>query len=281
MNTSLTTFFSLLNQSGQGSKKHPFIKHTIFRCLWWKDRLRDGSMGRSTGTAKLERISRDGLQCTNRNLCITSLPLPPPSLPPCVYMWGPSRLEALPGPRCSLSTPRFQRGSRALQQQAAHTARTSKDQEPGEDNLLHINTDLPVSCLSHWFCFLAQDGLGSEKASSGEVRGVGNEPMSSSCRAVPPLACHRQEVNSYWLLNKWLQCVGVRGLFPPHSPSLDKHVLTEQLHTNPLGEILHIVPQAADKWNAYSTCEHDLLRMDTQKCICAYTQLNTTILMQT
>lgn len=119
-------------------------------------------------------------------------------------------------------------------------------------------------------------GLSSEQASSSEVLGVGNEPRSWG----PPSACHRQEVNSYWLLNKWLQCVGVRGLFPPHSPSLDKHVLTEQLHTNPLGEILHIVPQAADKWDSYSTCKHDLLRMDTQKCICAYTQLNTTILMQ-
>lgn len=94
--------------------------------------------------------------------------------------------------------------------------------------------------------------------------------------ALGPLsACHRQEVNSYWLLNKWLQCVGVRALFPPHFPSLDKHVLTEQLHTNPLGEILHIVPQAADKWKSYSTCKHDLLRMEMQKCICAYTWLNT------
>lgn len=71
------------------------------------------------------------------------------------------------------------------------------------------------------------------------------------------------------------------GPFPPHSLGLDKHVLTEQLHTNPLGEILHIVPQAADKWNSYSTWKHDLPRMDMQRCICARTQLNTTILMQT
>ena len=164
MNTSLTTFFSLLNQSRLEWKKHPskhpFIKHTTLRCMCWKeegDILGDRYVGRSVGTGKLERMHRD-IQCTNRKLCSTSPALPPPSLPPCVYMWGPSRLEALPGPRCSLSTPRFQRGSRALQQQAAHTASAGKDQEPGEDNLLHINTDLPVSCLSHWFCFLTQDG---------------------------------------------------------------------------------------------------------------------------
>lgn len=54
---------------------------------------------------------------------------------------------------------------------------------------------------------------------------------------------------------------------PPHSPSLDKHVLTEQLHTNPLGEILYFVPQAADKWNSYRTCEHDLQQMAMQKSI--------------
>lgn len=164
MNTSLTTFFSLLNQSRLKWKKHtwkhPFIKHTTLRCVCWKEEgniLGDRYVGRSVGIGKLERMHRD-IQCTNRKLRSTSLALPPSSLPPCVYMWGPSRLEALPGPRCSLSTPRFQRGSRALQQQAAHTASTGKDQEPGEDNLLHINTDLPVSCLSHWFCFLTQDG---------------------------------------------------------------------------------------------------------------------------
>lgn len=110
------------------------------------------------------------------NLWSTSRTPPLPSIPVCVYMWAPSRLEALPGPRCSLSTLRFQRGSRALQQQAAHTARTGKDQEPEEDNLLHINTHLPVSCLSHyWFCFLAQDGFGSEGAHSTEVLGAGIE----------------------------------------------------------------------------------------------------------
>lgn len=131
----------------------------------------------------------------------------PPSL--CVYMWRPSRMEALPGPRCSLSTLRFQRGSRALQR-AAHTASTDKDQEPGEDNLLHINTDLPVPFMSHWFCFLAQDGLVWERANNSEGSQAAHEPRVP--RAGPLSACHRQEVNSYWLLNKWLQCVGVRGL---------------------------------------------------------------------
>lgn len=139
------------------------------------------------GTEEFERMYRNGKQSVNWKLCCTSLTLPPPSLPPRVYMWGPSRLEALPGPRCSLSTLRFQRGSRALQQQAAHTASTGKDQEPGEHNLLHINTDLPDSSLSHWFCFLAQDGLGSEQANSSEVLEVGNEPWSSSCQARLPL----------------------------------------------------------------------------------------------
>ena len=116
--------------------------------------------------------------------------------------------------------------------------------------------------------------------SSSPTHGSGRMNHRVAVTGLGPLsACHRQEVNSYWLLNKWLQCLGLRGLFPPHSPSLDKHVLTEQLHTNPLGEILHIVPQAADKWNSYSTCKHDLLRTDTQKCICTHTQLNTTILM--
>lgn len=147
--------------------------------------------------------------------CSLTLTLPPPSLPLCVYMWRPSRLEALPGPRCSLSTPRFQRGSRALQQQAAHTARTCKDQEPGEDNLLHINTDLPVSCLSHWFCFLARDGLGSELVALKSCE-WGMSHRVSLAGLGPLSACH-QEVNSYWLLNKWLQCVGVRGLFSPHT----------------------------------------------------------------
>lgn len=97
-----------------------------------------------------------------RTLCAAS-PYSPTSSPLLVCTCeGPSRLEALPGPRCSLSTLRFQRGSRALQQQAAHTASTGKDQEPGEHNLLRINTDLPGSSLSHCFCFLTQDGLGSE-----------------------------------------------------------------------------------------------------------------------
>ncbi|KAM9764875.1 uncharacterized protein ACNS7B_021262 [Menidia menidia] len=100
------------------------------------------------------------------------------------------RLEALPGPRCSLSTPRFQRGSRALQQQAAHTARTCKDQEPGENNLLHINTDLPVSHLSHCFCFLPSARRKRAPMRSGE---------SGMSLGVPPAwlgplsACHHQE----------------------------------------------------------------------------------------
>lgn len=106
---------------------------------------------------QFEKVS---VQSEDAMRCLSLLPYQ--FAPPCVYMRGPSRLEALPGPRCSLSTLRFQRGSRALQQQAAHTASTGKDQEPGEHNLLRINTDLPGSSLSHCFCFLTQDGLGSE-----------------------------------------------------------------------------------------------------------------------
>lgn len=134
-------------------------------------------------------------------------------------MRGPSGLEALPGPRCSLSTPRFQKGSRALQQQAVHTARTCKDQEPGEKNLLHVNTDLPVSHLSHWFCFLAQDGHGSEEESfQSKLAAIKSWEWGMSHRVPlaslgPLAACHHSEVNSYWLLNKWLQWNGVRGLF--------------------------------------------------------------------
>lgn len=48
----------------------------------------------------------------------------------------------------------------------------------------------------------------------------------------------------------------VRGLFPSALHCLDKQVLTEQLHTNPLGEILYNVPRAADKWNSYATWEY-------------------------
>ncbi len=48
----------------------------------------------------------------------------------------------------------------------------------------------------------------------------------------------------------------VRGLFPSALHCLDKQVLTEQLHTNPLGEILNNAPRAADKWNSYATWEH-------------------------
>lgn len=108
-----------------------------------------------------------------------------------------------------------------------HTASTDKDQEPGEDNLLHINTDLPVPFMSHWFCFLAQDGLGWEWANNSEVSQAVHEPQVPCVGPLP--ACHRQEVNSYWLLNKWLQCVGVRGLpsttFPlPWQACIDRAV---------------------------------------------------------
>lgn len=51
----------------------------------------------------------------------------------------------------------------------------------------------------------------------------------------------------------------VRGLFPSALHYLDKQVLTEQLHTNPLGEILYNVPRAADKWNSYATWEYKRL----------------------
>ena len=94
---------------------------------------------------------------------------------------------------------------------------------------------------------------------------AGTELPSLPVQAGPLSTCLYQEVNSYWLLNKWLQCVGVRGLFPCALPSLDKHVLTEQLHTNSLGEILHIVPQAADKWDSYTSCKHERMRTHTHR----------------
>lgn len=118
--------------------------------------------------------------------------------------------------------------------------------------------DLPrpgASLSPVWATGSSLPGLGRTwyRASSG----TGNWTTQFLCLGWAPFsACHHWEVNSYWLLNKWLHCVGVRGLFP-HTLPVDKHVLTEQLHTNPLGEILHIVPQAADKWNSYSTCKHN------------------------
>lgn len=65
----------------------------------------------------------------------------------------------------------------------------------------------------------------------------------------------------------------VRGLFPSALHYLDKQVLTEQLHTNPLGEILYNVPRAADKWNSYATWEYK--RLCTQIHTLSLTHTNT------
>lgn len=134
---------------------------------------------------------------------------PPPSLPLCVHVRTQQDGSSPRAQMLSVNTeiPERKQGFTAS---CTHTASADKDQEPGEDNLLHINTDLPVPFMSRWFCFLAQDGLGSERANYRQISQAARQPRVP--RVGPLSACHHQEVNSYWLLNKWLQCVGVRGL---------------------------------------------------------------------
>lgn len=50
-----------------------------------------------------------------------------------------------------------------------------------------IQTPPCLPHLSHCFCFLTQDGYGSEKASSNEILLVGNGPQYFFCFAGPPL----------------------------------------------------------------------------------------------
>lgn len=175
---------------------------------------------------------------------------------PCVYMRGPSRFGS--SPRAQMLSVNTEIPERKQGFTAAGCTHSQYRQRPGARRAQPApHKHRPPRLLSEPLVLLPDSGwawfrISQQHASSWKW---GIKPLAGP--GLPLSACHRQEVNSYWLLNKWLQCVGVRGRTPqlphPHSPSLDKHVLTEQLRTNPLGEILHFVPQAADKWNSYST----------------------------
>lgn len=137
--------------------------------------------------------------------------LPPPSLPLCVHVRTQQDGSSPRAQMLSVNTeiPERKQGfttscthSQHRQRPGARRGQPAPHKHRPPCPLYEPLVLFPGSGWTRW--------RASERANNNQDSQVVHQPRVPH---VGPLSvCHRQEVNSYWLLNKWLRCAGVRGL---------------------------------------------------------------------